>query len=248
MQRVIELEGCLNFRDLGGYPTPDGRTVRWRRLFRSDALHLLTESDIARLRDELRIGDLIDLRSTAELEADGRGLLENEPIRFHHLPLFDGQAIARDEPRGGEYPLAERYFLLVEFAKPAIARVVTTLAETDTPAVYHCAAGKDRTGVISAVLLGILGVRDEVIVADYAATQQNLDAIIDRLMASEGYQTMLSALPSDTLHAQPETMIALLDRVRARYGSMRDYARSAGVSDETMQQLESRLLSETCQL
>ncbi|HUI25719.1 MAG TPA: tyrosine-protein phosphatase [Candidatus Kryptonia bacterium] len=241
MRRSIDLDGCLNFRDLGGYPTRDGRTVRWRRLFRSDALHLLTAADIARLRDELGIGDVIDLRSSAEVRSDGRGPLADEAIRFHHLPLFDGETVRRDE-NPAAYTLADRYFLLAEFAKDAIARVVATLATTDAPAVYHCAAGKDRTGVISAVLLGILGVKDEIIVADYAATQENLDAIIERLMASEGYQTMLSALPPDTLHAQPETMTTLLDRVRDRYGSMRDYARAAGVSDDAMDRLEARLL------
>ena len=242
MQRTIDLRGCLNFRDLGGYPTQDGRMVRWRMLFRSDALHLLTADDIARLRDELQIGDVIDLRSSAELRSDGRGPLADEAMRFHHVPLFDGDTVQRDE-NPAAYTLADRYFLLAEFAKDPIARVITTLATTDSPAVYHCAAGKDRTGVISAVLLGLLGVRDEVIVADYAATQENLDAIIERLMANEGYQTMLSALPPDTLHAQPETMITLLDRVRDRYGSMRDYARAAGVDDAAMIRLHRRLLA-----
>jgi protein-tyrosine phosphatase len=108
--------------------------------------------------------------------------------------------------------------------------------------VYHCAAGKDRTGVISAVLLGLLGVRDEVIVADYAATQENLDSIIDRLMDTEGYQEIFDALPPDTLHAEPETMLSLLAKVRENYGSMSDYARAIGVSDETLAHLQSRLL------
>ncbi len=242
MQRVIELEGCLNFRDLGGYPTADGRTVRWRQLFRSDALHLLSADDVARLRDNLRIAEVIDLRSTAEVRSDGRGPLAAEAIRFHHLPLFDGDTSAGDE-HPEVFTLADRYFLLAEFAKEAIARVVVALAEAGGPAVYHCAAGKDRTGVISAVLLGLLGVKDEVIVADYAASQQNLDAIIDRLMASAGYQAMLEALPPDTLHAQPETMITLLERVRSRYGSMRDYALAAGVPADSIRRLEERLLT-----
>jgi protein-tyrosine phosphatase len=242
MQRLIVLDGCLNFRDLGGYPTTDGRRVRWRQLFRSDALHLLSGADVAHLRDTLHIGDVVDLRSTAEVETDGRGPLGAETIRFHHLPLFDGDTTARSE-RPAAYTLADRYFLLAEFAKVPIARVITTLAGTTAPAVYHCAAGKDRTGVISAVLLGLLGVRDEIIVADYAATQENIDAIIDRLMASEGYQTLLSALPPDTLHAQPETMVSFLARIRLEYGSMHEYARSAGVPDEAIVQLEARLLT-----
>jgi protein-tyrosine phosphatase len=244
MRRVINLEGCLNFRDLGGYLTADGRRVRWRRLFRSDGLHVLTEADVRRLSDELRIGHVIDLRSSAELRMDGRGLLERQTtIRFHHLPLFDGVQPA-DREAAATMNLADRYFLLAEFAKEAIARVVNVLAESASPAVYHCAAGKDRTGVVSAVLLGALGVRDEVIVADYAATQENLDAIVARLMATEGYRTVLEALPADTLHAQPATMIDLLTRIRERYGSMSEYLSAAGVSRTTLERLAHALLEE----
>lgn len=242
MRRVIDLEGCLNFRDLGGYATGDGRRVRWRRLFRSDGLHVLTATDVRRLREEIGLGDVIDLRSSAELRIDGRGLLEQEPIRFHHLPLFDGAHTTSDRDTAAMINLADRYFLLAEYAKAAIARVVTVIAESGSPAVYHCAAGKDRTGVVSAVLLGALGIRDEVIVADYAATQENLDAIVARLMATEGYRSMLEALPPDTLHAEPATMIDLLTRIRERYGSMSDYLRSADVSQDTLDRLASAVL------
>ncbi len=243
MQRSIDLEGCYNFRDLGGYATRGGRRVRWRVLYRSDALHRLTQADVARLRGELELGAVIDLRSTGEVQSDGRGLLEQEAVQFHHLPLFDRATVERaaDVPL---YNLTDRYFLLAEFAKEAIGRVLTTIADCDAPIVYHCAAGKDRTGVISAVLLGILEVPDPVIVADYAATKENLEAIIDRLMGLEGYKAMLSALPPDTLHAEPETMIGFLDRMRAQYGSMRAYARSAGVSDAALARLEERLLDD----
>jgi protein-tyrosine phosphatase len=241
MRRVIDLEGCLNFRDLGGYPTDGGGTVRWQQVYRSDALHHLSAADVARVRDELGIGSVIDLRSTAELRSEGRGPLAAEPIGFHHLPLFDGEQ-SRPESWPALATLADRYFLLAEFAKAPIARLITLLAAADGPAVYHCAAGKDRTGVVSAVLLGLLGVPDQVIVADYAATQENLDAIIERLMAAKGYQTMLAALPPDTLHAEAETMITFLASIRERYGSMRGYARAAGVPDEHVERLAGRLL------
>ena len=238
---MIDLEGCLNFRDLGGYPTDDGRSVRWRQLYRSDALHHLTAADVARMRDELRIATVVDLRSTSELRAEGRGALAAEPIGFHHLPLFDGH-VSRSESWKGMETLADRYFLLAEVAKEPIARVVTVLAGSDGPAVYHCAAGKDRTGVVSAVLLGLLGVPDEVIVADYAATQENLDAIVERLMSTRGYRTMLSALPPDTMHAEAETMVAFLRSIAEQYGSMRGYAAAAGVGDGVVGALRERLL------
>lgn len=241
MRRVVDLEGCFNFRDLGGYPTGDGRTVRWQRVYRSDALHALTAADVARVRDDLGVAAVVDLRSTAELEAEQARWIEPENIRFHHLPLYDGQRTRSDELPPID-TLSERYVLLVEFAKPQIARVLTTIAEAEGPVVYHCAAGKDRTGVVSAVLLGLLGVRDEIIVADYAATRENLDAIIARLMGSKGYERILDALPPDTLHAEPATMIEFLARMRAQYGSMTQYARVAGVSAAAIDVLADRLL------
>ena len=242
MNRTIDLAGCLNFRDLGGYPTADGRSVRWRQVFRSDALHHLTRQDVTRLREELHLGDIIDLRSPVEVETEGRGPLAHEPVRFHHHPFFAGDAVKA--AYSTEMTLSDRYVLLAEFAKRPIAAVVGALAATDAPAVYHCAAGKDRTGVLSAILLGVLGVRDEIIVADYAATQENLDAIVERLMATKGYYEMLSALPPDTLHAEPQTMIAFLEHMRERYGSMEEYARSAGVADDAIGRLRERLVTE----
>ncbi len=239
--RRVSLEGCLNFRDLGGYPTIDGRSVRSGLLFRSDALHHLTPADVTLVRDRLRIGDVIDLRSTAELRADGQGPLAAEPIRFHHVPLFDGD-MGAGRAEAAAHTLADRYVLLAEFARDAMARVVGLLADAPGPAVYHCAAGKDRTGVVSAVVLGLLAVEDEVIVADYATTRENLDAIIERLLATRGYRTMLAALPPDTLHAEPETMRTLLARIRERYGSMRGYALAAGVSEEALARLRRRLV------
>ena len=241
MKRRIELEGCYNFRDLGGYPAAGGRSVRWRQLFRSDALHHLTRRDVERLTREFGIGHVVDLRSNKELRTEGRGLLSSATPRFHHLPLFDGD-LSEGKARSAALSLADLYFLMVESAKQAIARVVTMLGESDAPAVYHCAAGKDRTGVVSAVLLGVLGVREEVIVADYAASQDKLDAVIGRLLATESYQEMLAMLPEDTQHAEPETMISLLDRVRERYGSMADYALAAGVSRSSVERLRDRLL------
>lgn len=241
MQRRIPLEGCFNFRDLGGYPSAGGRRVRWRLLFRSDALHHLTERDVEILREELRIGHVVDLRSSAEIASEGQGLLASGPARLHHLPLYDGPT-SEGRERAESLSLADRYFMMADFARKPIVRVLEALATADAPTVYHCAAGKDRTGVISAVLLGLLDVPDEVIVADYAASQEQLDAIVDRLMGAEGYQTMLEALPADTLHAVPETMVRFLEQLRERHGSLEAYALESGLSSAGLEQLRQRLL------
>lgn len=246
MERLIDLEGCLNFRDLGGYPTADGRRLSWRRVYRSDGLHRLTAKDVSHLRDDLGLTDLIDLRSTAELELDGRGPLEREPMAFHHIPLFDGErpsTFSVDmQRRMEEMSLADRYFGLAEMAKEAIGRVVRAVADSKGGAVYHCAAGKDRTGVISAILLSALGVADELIVADYALSQQNLDAIIERLNASAGYKEMFEHLPPDTLHAEPETMVELLAKLQDGYGSVVGYLASTGVDGEVVERLRANVL------
>jgi protein-tyrosine phosphatase len=240
VERRIPLEGCLNFRDLGGYPAADGRRVRWRLLFRSDALHHLKAEDVVHLRDVIGLSHVLDLRSSSELVADGRGPLEREPLGFHHLPLFDGDVQGR--PADLPSDLAGLYFAMAEFAAGPIARVLEILARASGPAVYHCAAGKDRTGVVSAVLLGLLGVPDELIVADYAATRDALDGIVERLMSSHGYQDVLATLPPDTLHAEPATMVSLLAKIRDRHGSMRAYVDAIGVCEADVARLEERLL------
>jgi protein tyrosine/serine phosphatase len=240
MDRRVAVEGCLNFRDLGGYPTEGGGTLRWRMLFRADGLHALSARGVAMLRDEIGLGDIVDLRSSAELALDGRGMLEHEPIRFHHLPLFDGARTDRAPDFGSS--LADLYFGMIDFAREPIARVVTVLARTKDPAVFHCAAGKDRTGVISALLLSLLGVREEVIVADYAATREALDKIVERLMASDGYQGIFDELPPDTLHANPETMENFLARVRREFGGMADYSRAIGIDAGDVERLRTRMV------
>jgi protein-tyrosine phosphatase len=242
VERQIDLDGCVNFRDLGGYPTVDGRRVRWRTLFRSDALHALTPDDVCRFRDELGMTDIVDLRSSYELENEGRGSLETEAIAFHHLPLFDGNTSAADREAAMHLSLGERYLGLMEIAREPIARVIEKLALSKGGAIYHCAAGKDRTGVISAVLLGALGVSNDLIVADYALSSENLDAIIDRLVNMKGYAHTVEDLPADTLHARPETMQTVVATIDTNYGSMAGYLCDIGVTDETLALLRSKCL------
>jgi protein-tyrosine phosphatase len=239
-ERLLDLEGCLNFRDLGGYRTRDGRSVRWGRLFRSDALHHLTPADLRLVRDEIGIRTIVDLRSSIERSREPIPSLAAPPIRVHHIPLFD-----RERPANAPaLPLDEIYRILLLIARDPIARIVRVLAETRDPALFHCAAGKDRTGLVAAVVLGALGVRDEDIVEDYAATRRSLERIVDRLRTSASYDYVFTELPPDTLHAEPETMERLLAHVAGEYGSMRGYLRDSGVDEAELAALEASLLTE----
>ena len=242
MERTIDLDGCVNFRDLGGYPTAGGRTLRWRVLFRSDALHALSAGDVDRLRDELRMTDLVDLRSTYELSNEGRGPLEHEPIEFHHNPLFDGDPSESERKEAAEMSLGQRYLGMMRFGHEKMTNAVRRLAQARGGAVYHCAAGKDRTGVLSAVMLGALGVSDELIVADYALSGERIDEIIARVMSMKGYKDTLLDMPEDTLHAYPESMEEVLTGVASEWGSMRDYLVAGGLSEDDLDRLAAKCL------
>ena len=238
--RLVRLDGCFNFRDLGGYQTGDGRRVRWRRLFRSDALHHLSDADLRHVRDELGVRTLVDLRSSVERASEAASPLAAPPVQVHHVPLFDRERTGH----APTLPLAEIYLLLLRFAREPIARAVRVLAASDEPALFHCAAGKDRTGIVAAVLLGALGVRDEDIVEDYAATKQGLGGIVQRLRDSDSYQYVFTELPPDTMHAEPETMARVLAEAGKEFGSMREYLRGAGIGEEELRRLEESLLVE----
>jgi protein-tyrosine phosphatase len=238
-ERRIELAGPVNFRDIGGYPTADGHSVRWRRVFRSDSLGPVTPADAARLTEELGLVSVIDLRATAEVERQGRGALVDAAVDYHHLPLFEIVPGAQREWPAG---LHELYRGLLTDAAGQIAAVLRIIAEDEShPVVFHCVAGKDRTGVIAALLLGLLGVSDGDIVADYALTQEVMPLMLDR------WRTSLTVpdsdeFPAHILRAEAETMRRLLAILRQEYGSLEGYVRVGGLPDELVDALRAHLL------
>jgi protein tyrosine/serine phosphatase len=240
----VDLEGCFNFRDLGSYRTADGRRMRGGQVFRSDGLQHLTAADLKKLKEEVRLGTVIDLRSPVEVEEIGTGAIA-EHAEIIPLPLFRQtreQAEAQRPQFAMPSNMGELYFLMLTFAREPIVEVVRILARAETPTVFHCAAGKDRTGVISALLLSILGVPDQTIVADYAFSRQNIDAINARLNASDSYQRLMSDMPADAYDADPAAMELFLGKVRAEHGGMLEWADAAGIDADTRARLVARLL------
>lgn len=249
--RVLSFEGCFNFRDLGGYRTNDGRVVRSGRVFRSDSVHLMTEADAARARNELGLRTLIDLRNEIEIQSGGIGVLAHGGVNRLHLNLtsrrrgtavLDGTAAASSPDRSPDTMVAQ-YLAILEVSSESIVAAVDALGNGENlPAVFFCAAGKDRTGVLSAVVLGSLGVRDADIVEDYVLTADSIERIIERFAATPGSPTMYRDIEWSNFAPLHETMERVIEDVRQKYGSFDGYLIEKGLAETTLERFKSALL------
>jgi hypothetical protein len=241
--RLLPLVGAYNFRDLGGYRTADGRFTRWGRLFRSDTLHELTPADLDVLRD-LGLLSVIDLRTAAELERTGRGLLASEPVRYLHLSVIQEATGAQDAPQEAQENLAQRYLWYLDVGREALVEAITMVADgSNYPLVFHCAAGKDRTGVLAALVLDILGVERDVIVEDYVLTASRMDLILSRVQREPDASARISEIPQFLLRAEAATMETFLDLLAQHHGGGRAWALGAGVPQASLDALNAQLVT-----
>ena len=240
LERLIALEGAVNFRDLGGYDAGGGMRTRWRTLFRADGLGDLTEGDFATMR-ALGVRTVIDLRSAEELER-GRFDVDAHPVTFHHFPVIERlpDADAFDKQPG---LLGTQYLDMVRDAGPAFVSVLEILAAPGSlPAVFHCTAGKDRTGVLSAIVLSLLGVDEPTVVADYALSGAAMTRLRAKIIVKypDSRETIESL--TDVFSAEPAQMEALLDHVRATHGSVDAYVAGLGAGPSLIAALRAALL------
>lgn len=246
-RRELAIDGAYNVRDLGGLPADAGRVVRRGQVYRSGDLGRLTDAGADQLR-ALGVATIIDLRTTAEVERRGRFAFEDRGIAYRHRPLLDLSA-TEPEAQLADLPpdvLDQLYRHLAQQGAANLALVLTWLAEEPTrPALVHCVAGKDRTGLVAAVLLGLLGVQDEDIAADYALSEAALAAFRRRAEEQDpDVAAWLSRVPPQLLESRPESMLDLLAWLREHHGSIEGYADSIGVSAATIAALRVRLLDD----
>lgn len=263
MTAWIEMDTLVNLRDVGGTPTTDGDLIPAGRLLRSDNLQDLTPADITRL-GELGVSDVIDLRSQYEVRLEGPGPLTRETwVRIHHHSLLqeagwgigedkgvDRRDLAPDEalPWVDLKPSVEAanetvatYLSYVIDRGDSVVAALRTIAEASGAALVHCAAGKDRTGTIVALALSLAGADPEAIAADYAATTERIQAILDRLMATTTYAENLRDRPLSSHLSHIETMRELLALIEHPYGGIAALLAPHGWTEADSQRLRAKL-------
>lgn len=249
-ERFLALPGAVNLRDIGGYATTDGRRVRWRRLFRAGSLADLGV-DATQSLAALGLRSVIDLRSPAEAGRFPDRLPDG--AAYLHLPVYqDGNTAAwlrtllfrRHEL---DQVMAESYRRMADTRAAAFGDVLRRWADpASLPGLVHCTAGKDRTGIVIALLLLLLGVPEPVVVADYSLSNLAYEQIVAAARDDVRRITALGLTAGElrpVMSADPRNLARLLDHLRARYGSLEAYLRDqAGVGPETVARLRDHLL------
>ena len=264
---MLKLNGAYNVRDLGGYATRDGRRVRWKTLLRADELHRLTTASQAAIVD-FGIRTVIDLRATAELGVYPSVFADSSQAAYHHknmsgdvpmrdIPDFEAtrdpvlvemldeiaSAPAGDEVsrriKATTLRILESYGSRLDRRQPQIADILATLAAPGgLPAMFNCAAGTDRTGIISALVLGIAGVPAETISEDYSLSARG---IMERDVADGNIRESLGGDHSQQRYQQefcpPDAMLKVLDYLERRYGGVEGYVRAIGLGDAEIEKI-----------
>jgi hypothetical protein len=242
--RLLPLAGAFNFRDLGGYPTDDGRRTRWGRVFRSDTLGELTDEDLDVLRG-LGLATVVDLRTAAEVERDGRVHLGDHGLDYVNLSVLPKEGGESAAAPSGDADLSERYLWYLQAGRVPLTTALAMVADPGAhPLVFHCTAGKDRTGVLSALVLSCLGVTREAVVDDYVQTAARLDLILQRLRRHPVYGPAVGEAPPGRFRVEAATMERFLSGLDSRFGGAAAWARSAGVPPATLAALAEAMLDD----
>jgi protein-tyrosine phosphatase len=259
--RSLGLAGAPNARDLGGLPLADGRTVRSGLAFRTCALGRLTDADVQAL-DRLGLADVLDLRHGSEIDTAPPDRLPAGP-RVAHIPIFDpthpvftyvsavlvgadlsGYAALAAEGTPGAMHAIYRWFVTAPAARAAFATAVRRIAAAAGPVLFHCSAGKDRTGWLSALLLGALGADRPTIVEDYLLTNEmtadDTQTLLDTLCIARGVAPQLLR---PVLAAAPGYLDTALATVAEQYGTLDGYLRAGlGLTEDELAALCTKLI------
>lgn len=250
--QLIELDGPANFRDLGGYQTESGRMVRTGRVFRSDSLSYMSDEDVRHVTEVLALRTVIDLRAGHEVELYTHGPLEtieHSPVNVWHVPIVDETRQDQEGQDAGKWaageviPIDELYLLMLNRYGHRFIAVLELIAAVDTqPVVFHCAAGKDRTGIVAMLILSLLGVAAEIVAADYALTHDRMPILLERHRVRAEADGVVAEIPKQKWAVDETAMRSVIHRLAEDHGSIEGYVRAQGLEAEAIASLRSSLL------
>ena len=240
-ERFIELAGADNVRDLGGLPADGGRVTRSGLLLRGEFTPGLTEEDIELLVSRMGLRTVVDLRTRSELR-DAPGAFGDSDVRVVSAPL---PVVSHEPLPGADEDLLVTYMGFLEAdPEPMRIAVATLIDPASHPALFHCAAGKDRTGALSAILLELLGVPRELNAQDYALTAERVERVFARLSELELYRARLSGLSDVVRSADETTLIGFLDELDKRHGGVQGWVEAQGITVAELERFRDALLSD----
>lgn len=234
---AIELQGAYNVRDLGGLRTKNGRLTRPGVVYRGDSLDNITPADEKILFDKLGIATIVDLRTLAETESKDLHF----PVPRYRFSVLVGRLGHEPFPSDDPAELAKVYLKNLESGRAAVTGTFDIIAanlQAGAATLFHCAAGRDRTGIIAALLLSLVGVTDGQIAMDYVQSNRNARRVTKKLAENPLYADQGKDRP-EVILLHELSILGFVRLLRAEYGGPRQFCLDSGVSPETIAVLES---------
>lgn len=245
--RFLAWDACYNAREVGGYPAANGRHTRWRALVRADNLHRLTPEGQAALRD-YGVRTIVDLRLAHELERHPNPFAAQQEVdgapRYLNLPFHNDDPETIDAMHAAEATQGE-YIVLVERSKELIGAAIKAVAASleEGGVLVHCHGGKDRTGIIVALLLSLAGVPRDNIAEDYAISEARLEPAHSEWLEEQAKAQGHPIERPHWMYSRPEKMAGLLDYLDQHYGGVEGYLEACGVTRAEMEQIREHLIA-----
>jgi protein-tyrosine phosphatase len=243
--RYILLDGLYNIRDLGGYQRRGGGVTAAGRILRADSMHSLTDYDKEKLLG-MGLRSIIDLRSQKEIEQAPNVFADSDKVQYFHIPLLKGiQSIQLPIDTSPEL-LSDLYIRIIDNCQKELKKVFSTIADHDEGMlIFHCAAGKDRTGVIAALLLDAVDVLEENIIRDYSLSEKYMKPVFQRqkeLLREKGVD--ISTIPNFIFESPRSNMIITLQYLRNKYDNAINYFKEINLTDKQIKSITSMLVSQ----
>ena len=238
VNQPLPLEGARNVRELGGYPTQNSRRTRLGVYLRGDGTHALSAEDLDALHQR-GVSLVVDMRSHDEVALSPSRFAEAAGVRYENIVMFDGMQSALFRS-GMPESMAALYKGLLDSCRDKYAEIFRLFLNNPGVSLFHCTAGKDRTGVVAMLLLQLANVNDDLIVADYAVSEQNLLGLFDK--QHEQLRQMGIEVPAFVFGSKAEDMHETLEHLRSHYGDAEGYLRACGLNQEEIRRLRRRFV------